>query len=410
MLVYVLNKHGRQLMPTTPVKARILLKNGKARVVKRTPFTIQLIYGSSGYTQPVSLGMDAGSENVGLSAVSSKKELFAAQAQLRTDIVRLLSEKRQYRRTRRNRLWYRKPRFLNRAKPAGWLAPIIQHKLDSHIKLIQKAKSILPITNINIEVGAFDIQKIKNPDISGTDYQNGDQKGFWNVREYVLYRDGHKCQHCGKANVPLEVHHIESRKTGGNRPDNLITLCDKCHSDYHKGKIKLNIKKQRGFRDAAFMSTVRWKLVNKIKELFGSITVNATYGYITKSNRIELGLPKSHINDAFCIAGGTNQTRLDKQYFIKFVRRTNRSKYKANLLKGGKRKVNTIKQAFGFHRFDKVLYKGIECFIHALRSSGFFDIRRLTGEKVGDSVKYTKLKLIETAKACLLYTSPSPRD
>ena len=256
----------------------------------------------------------------------------------------------------------------------------------------------MPITNINIESAAFDIQKINNPDISGVDYQNGMQKDFWNIREYVLYRDGHTCQSCnGKSKDKiLNVHHIASRQTGGDRPDNLLTLCETCHKAYHAGKIKLEIKKHKSFKAETIMSILRWKIVNKLRELGN--TVNITYGYITKSSRIALGLPKSHANDAFCIAGSNKQDKLNRSYFIKFVRKCNRSLFKANLLKGGKRKVNTIKQAFTFHRFDKVLYNKIECFIYGLRSSGYFDIRHLTGDKISASAKYTNLKLIETFK------------
>ncbi|RKX36606.1 MAG: HNH endonuclease, partial [Thermotogae bacterium] len=103
---------------------------------------------------------------------------------------------------------------------------------------IEQVKKILPVTKINIEVAAFDIQNIKNPDISGREYQNGEQTDFWNVREYVLYRDNHTCQVCkGKSkDTVLEVHHIVSRQVGGNRPDNLITLCKTCHQKYHLGK------------------------------------------------------------------------------------------------------------------------------------------------------------------------------
>ena len=399
MLVYVLGKNGKPLMPTSPAKARLLLKQGKAKAVKRTPFTIQLTYSSNSYKQEVVLGVDTGYKHVGLSAVSEKKELFSSESELRTDIVKLLSERRQYRRTKRNRLWHRKTRFLNRgSKKKGWLPPSVEHKIDSHIKLINTVKSILPVSQVNIEVAAFDIQKIKHPDIEGADYQNGEQKDFWNVREYVLYRDNHTCRHCGKSkDTILNVHHIESRKIGGNRPDNLITLCEKCHKDYHKGNIKkLSVKKNNGFKAETLMSIIRWKLVNKLREL-GNI-VNITYGYITKSARIALGLDKSHTNDAFVIAGGDKQTKTSGSYFIKFVRKCNRSLFKANLLKGGKRKVNTIKQAFGFHRFDKVLYGKIECFIHGLRSSGYFDIRHLTGEKINASVKHTNLRLVETFK------------
>ena len=324
--VYVVNKNGKPLMPTSPAKARRLLKAGKAKVVKRSPFTIQLIYGSSGYKQNVKLGVDTGYKHVGLSAVSDTKELFRSEVGLRTDIPKLLSEKRQYRRTRRNRLWYRKARFLNRikSKKAGWLAPSVQYRLDSHIKAIDFVKSILPISEITVEAAAFDIQKIKNPDISGIDYQNGEQAGFWNVREYVLYRDGHKCQACnGKSKDKiLNIHHIESRQTGGDRPDNLITLCETCHKAYHKGKIELKIKKHKAFKAETVMSTLRWKIVNKLREL-GNI-VNITYGYLTKSARIALKLDKSHANDAFCIAGGSGQERTDV-INGSYTRRNNRS-------------------------------------------------------------------------------------
>ena len=399
MLVYVLSKNGKPLMPTTPANARLLLKQGKAKAVQKTPFTIQLTFSSNSYKQEVVLGVDTGYKHVGLSAVSDNKELFSAESELRTDIVKLLSERRQYRRTKRNRLWHRKTRFLNRgSKKKGWLPPSVQHKLDSHIKLINFVKSILPVSQVNVEVAAFDIQKIKNTDIEGTDYQNGEQKGFWNIREYVLYRDNHTCQSCnGKSkDKVLNVHHIESRQTGGDRPDNLITLCETCHKDYHRGKIELPVKKNNGFKAESVMSIIRWKLATKLKDL-GNI-VNITYGYITKSARIALRLEKSHSNDAFCIAGGTTQSKLNRSYFIKFVRKCNRSLFKANLLKGGRRKVNTIKQAFGFHKFDKVLYGKIECFIYGLRSSGYFDIRHLTGEKINASVKHTNLRLVETFK------------
>ena len=411
MLVNVLNKHGKPLMPTNSAKARLMLKQGKAKVVKRTPFTIQLIYGSSGYVQPVVLGVDTGYKNIGLSAVSDNKELFSSEVKIRTDIVKLLSEKRQYRRTRRNKLWYRKERFLNRTKNKkdGWLAPSVEHRLNEHINAVNLIKSILPVSRINIEAAAFDIQKIKNPEISGAEYQNGEQTGFWNVREYVLYRDGHKCSHCGKSNTFLNVHHIESRQIGGtDRPDNLITLCEKCHKDYHAGRITLKIKRSKGFKAETVMSILRWKIVERLRELGN--TVNITYGYLTKSARIALKLDKFHANDAFCIAGGNGQEKTKNRYFVKLVRKCNRSLFKANLLKGGKRKVNTIKQAFGFRRWDKVLYGKIECFIYGLRSSGYFDIRYLTGEKINASVKYTNLRLIESFKTWGVSLLPALTD
>jgi hypothetical protein len=271
--------------------------------------------------------------------------------------------------------------------------------------LIDMVKKILPITKINIEVANFDIQKIKNPEIEGTDYQNGEQSGFWNVREYVLYRDGHTCQHCkGKSGDKiLEVHHINSRQTGGDRPDNLITLCGLCHEKVSQNKLQLKIKVSKGYKAESFMSMVRWRLVNIIREM--GYIVSHTYGYITKGNRIALGIIKCHANDAFVIAGGTkgiSQTRLNS-YLIQQVRKCNRKLYK------GIRshiKNTAPRLVFGFQRFDKVLWsikgmsskQGVECFIFGRRTSGYFDIRRLDSTKLSPSVKYTELQLLETFK------------
>ena len=177
-------------------------------------------------TQDITLGVDAGSKVIGLSATTKGKELYSSEIELRNDIVNLLSTRRQNRRTRRNRLRYRKPRFNNRVsrKKKGWLAPSIEHKIQTHIKVVGDVYKILPIDKIIVETASFDIQKIKNPDISSTEYQQGEQMGFWNVREYVLFRDNHTCQSCkGKSKDKiLNVHHIESRKTGGDSPSNLI--------------------------------------------------------------------------------------------------------------------------------------------------------------------------------------------
>jgi N6-L-threonylcarbamoyladenine synthase len=364
--VFVLNMRGKPLMPTTPGKARRLLKQKKAKVIRRTPFTIQLKYATGETKQPIVLGVDTGYKNVGLSAVSEGKELFSSEVEIRTDIVKLLSERRQYRRTRRNRLWYRKPRFLNRGnKKQGMLAPSVQNRIDSHIKLIGFVKSILPISQINIEVAAFDIQKINNPDIEGKEYQNGVQKDFWNVREYVLSRDGHTCQACkgkSKDNI-LNVHHIESHQTGGDRPDNLITLCQKCHKNYHKGKIELKVKKSKGFKTETIMSIVRWKIVNKLRELGN--TVNITYGYITKSARIDLKIEKSHWNDAFCIAGGNKQERVNI-WMAKQIRRNNRA-IQLNR-KGAKPSIRKVRH--NFQPMDLVRFVNSNYFVKGIQNLG----------------------------------------
>lgn len=270
MFVYVINKHGEPLMPCKSQRARKLLRSGKAYVVKHEPFTIQLKYGSSGYKQPVTLGIDTGSVHIGASASTKKQELYSSETVLRSgdgkaNIVRLLSKRRELRRSRRNRKTrYRKARFFNRVhrKQKGWLTPSIENKIQAHLKLVADVHKILPVTKIVAEVAQFDIQKIKNPGISGKEYQSGEQLGWANVREYVLFRDGHQCQCChGRSGDSiLNVHHIERRMTGGNAPNNLITLCETCHQSYHQGKIALPKSIHRGmrFRDAAFMGIMRW--------------------------------------------------------------------------------------------------------------------------------------------------------
>ena len=161
-----------------------------------------------------------------------------------------------YRRQRRSRLRYRKPRFNNRRRSEGWLAPSIQHKYDTHIRFIEKLKKILSITDITIEVASFDTHKLKNPNISGIDYQEGERQGFFNLREYILHRDGHKCQVCGVEDVPLEVHHVGYwKRDRSNRPANLMAVCTKCHllkNHQRNGKLWGLKPINKGFKEATF--------------------------------------------------------------------------------------------------------------------------------------------------------------
>ena len=406
MLVYVINRNGNPLMPCSPCRARKLLKQNKAEIIKREPFTIQLLHGSSCYKQDITLGVDAGSKHIGLSATTETKELYAADVELRTDIVELLSTRRQNRRTRRNRLRYRAPRFSNRvhSKNKGWLAPGIEHKIQCHFKAVEDVCKILPVTKIIVETAGFDIQKIKNPGIKGSEYQHGEQLDFWNVREYVLFRDGHQCRCCkGKSRDRiLNVHHIESRKTGGDAPGNLITLCETCHAGYHKGLIKLpaGIKRSMPFKDATFMGIMRWTFCNRLKEMYPDVSM--TYGYITKNTRITNGLPKEHYIDARCISGNPLAKPLGYYFYKKKVRCHNRQIHKANILKGGKKKLNQAPYLVkGFRLFDKVLYDNQECFIFGRRSTGYFDLRKLDGTRIHSSAGYKKLRLLETRKGYL---------
>lgn len=403
-MVYVLNMYDKPLMPCKEAKARKLLRDNLAIVIRREPFTIKLIFECENKTQDITLGIDAGSKFIGVSATTNTKELYSAEVELRNDIVDLLSTRRQNRRTRRNRLRYRKARFLNRVKSKnkGWLAPSIENKIQTHFKIVEKLHQILPITKIIIETASFDIQKINNQTIQGIEYQQGNQLDFWNIREYILFRDGHKCHgRKGCKGKILNVHHIETRKTGGNSPNNLITLCEDCHNDYHQGKLELNLKRGQSFKDATFMGIMRWSFYNRLKEKYNNVYM--TYGYITKNTRITNHLPKEHCIDALCITGNPTVERLNYHYYIRQVRKHNRQIHKANILKGGVKKLNQASYLVkGFRLFDKVKYKGVECFIFGRRSSGYFDLRKLDKTSIHKSASYKDLKLIQKRQGLII--------
>ena len=401
MLVYVLNKNGEPLMPCSPRKARILLKGGKAFVKKKEPFTIQLKHGSSGYKQNINLGVDAGSEHIGLSATTEKKVLFESDILLRNDITKLLEERKGFRKARRNRKTrYRKTRFLNRVKSKhkGWLAPSVEQKINCHITSIQKVCRLLPIKKIIVETAQFDIQKLQNPNIQGKEYQQGKLYGFANAREYVLNRDNYTCQHCkGKSkDFHLHIHHIIFRRNGGSDDvDNLITLCKTCHNSLHNGEFKIIKlgKAKQGLKHSTFMNTMRKTLLIRLKNIFQN--VEEIFGYITKELRFENDLSKEHYIDARCISGNPKAETDGTIYFQKKVRCHNRKLHKANILKGNKKKNNQAQfKVLGFRLFDKVKYLGKRYFVFGRRNSGFFDIRNIDfTEKIG-SIKYNLLKLI----------------
>lgn len=413
-MVYVLDINGQPLMPTTRHgKVRGLLNSHLAKVVKRCPFTIQLLYRSTKETQPVSLGVDAGSKHIGLAATTEKKAVYQEELAPRNDVVKLLSVRRALRCSRRNRKTrYRKSRFNNRvhSKHKGWLAPSVEVKIQEHITAIKRICQILPISEIHVETAEFDLQRLKameegSPLPVGTDYQLGEQYDFYNTRQYVLHRDRYTCQCCGAHdnNVRLHVHHIESRQTGGNAPNDLITLCEHCHKALHEGKLELSKGKKRGksYRDAAFMGVMRKTLLERLKKEV-DVPVTETYGYITKYWREKAGLEKSHINDAICISKHPYAKPLDTYYLTKAVRHHNRQIHKAKISKGGIRKRNQASYLVkGFRLFDKVLYQGKECFIFGRRVSGRMDVRLLDGTRINASVGYKNLKLLELRKAYL---------
>jgi hypothetical protein len=431
IMVYVISINNEPLMPTNNSKARILLKNKKAKVKTTKPFTIQLLYVTTTYTQPITLGIDSGYQNIGFSAVTDKKELISGTVNLLENVSKRLVERAIYRDLRRKSLRYREPRFDNRKIDKGWLAPSIVHKLDSHIRFVEKLKKILPITKVILEVANFDIQKINNPDISGKEYQEGNLYGYQNTRSYVFFRDDYKCQNPNCKNTDkqpiLQEHHIVFKENGGtDKPDNLITLCTQCHTpeNHKKGKFlylwQTTKPKLQQYKAETYMSIVRWRMIN-------ALVCPRTYGYITKSKRIELGLEKTHYNDAFIIANGNLQERIEPITY-KQVRRNNREletfvdakyidirtgeKVPANELNNGRRTRNKNKNGenlrkyrgekvskgqrrirtkrYPYQRNDLVRYKGK---IYTVKANmGNLNIVELFGKK------YPKVKFISLYK------------
>ena len=312
-MVFVIASSGTRLMPTSRCRARKLLKAGKATIYKYRPFTIQLTRDTSHEVQPIELCMDTGSEHIGASIKSEKHEYVHAQYDnLKDEKLRHESQK-MYRRDRRNRKRYRKARFDNRKKPEGWLAPTNKHKIENHISIISKYVDVCPITGIYLEVGQFDPALLQAMEGGGTlqgeDYQKGARFGMTNLREAVFVRDKYTCQICGKTvkdGIILHAHHIVYRSNGGtNRLNNLLTVCDRCHTskNHAPGGKLYGLKPKTGtYRDATFMNVMRWRLVNTVREMYPDINIHHTYGSFTKASRRELGqLPKSHANDAYAM-------------------------------------------------------------------------------------------------------------
>ena len=407
-MVYVLNNDGSPLMPCTEAKARHLIEGGKAKVVRRTPFIIRLTFLVEGEvnTESVTLGVDAGSSVIGVSATTEGRVLFEAEVEIRQDVPQNMEERRSKRSGRRSRKTrYREARFDNRRRPKGWLTPTMETKVRTHENVIDKVCSILPVSRIVIESASFDIQKIRNPGIEGEEYQHGEQLGYENVKAYVKARDGFRCRSCGSRDH-LEVHHIRQRKDGGSdSPDNLITLCHGCHRAWHEGKKdRVTLSSDPGFKAATQMSTMRWILLDRVRKAHPDIPVEHTYGYITNHVRISHGLEKRHFIDARVISGNATARSDGVLWHVVARRSHNRKIHKDTILKKGVRKANqATRKVAGFGLNDKVMYAGQLCYIHGRRSSGYFDIRRLDGTRVHAGIHYRHLTLVERANTNLIY-------
>lgn len=425
MVVYVLNKHDKALMPCSPRTARLLIKKNKAIVVNKRPFTIKLLYGSSGYTQEMCLGVDTGEQHIGIGITQGNKTLMKTDIELRKSMEKkvLLNTRQEYRRGRRYRkVRYRRSKFKHKtgrrymynpkknkmmwvkinttfatSRPEGWLPPSIQSKVDHHIQWINKFLAVLPDnTKLTIEVAKFDIQHMQNPEIRGELYQLGRMYGYENVKSYVLAKFNYKCPICGhkfdKDHKP-RMHHLTMRKYGAtDNPDEFAPVCEKCHTgeNHLDGAVLDKLRratKRKEYREPTFMNILRVRLF----KAFPNATF--TYGNITSADRQFLGLPKTHENDAVAIAmhdcitnGLVSKTTLidtDEVVYVKQVRKKKRSLHESNPRKGrkepnrlAKRNDKNTKQVKSkgktYHLYDKVKVDGQTGFITGFSGSSAY--------------------------------------
>jgi len=355
--VSVINMRNEPLMPTTPRKARILVKRGEASVQNRTPFVIKLKYVTGESKQPLTLGIDSGYKYVGLSIISSTEEVFSGTLTLLERISSRISSKRMYRRLRRSRLWYRESRYNNRKNMKGKFAPSIQHKYETYLKIVKLLKSYFPIVNINIEISSFDINKLKNLKIKNIKYKQGYLEKGYLIRNYLLEKFNRRCVYCNKPSKTLEVEHIIPKSRGGtNSLDNLAIACTKCNrlkgskTAEEFGFKSIQEQASTFYKSEAFFNNVKKLLMRELK-------AKETFGYITKYMRIKYNIQKSHINDAFIIAGGLNQKRC-MSYNIKQTRRNNRK------LQMSRRGLGILvrKKRYKFQKDNLVLYNNKEVY------------------------------------------------
>ena len=375
MLVYLISKDGQPLMPISRCgKVRRLLKSKRAKVIKRCPFTIKLLFEpKNDFVEECYCGVDTGSKHVGIAVVSNDRVLYQSQIELRDDIKRKMERRRMFRRNRRSRKTrYRKCRFLNRRNSIrkDRLPPSVKHKIQAHIDEIEFCKKILPISGLILEVSQFDTALMKNPSLINEKvrhwgYQQGFNYGYSSRRSAVLCRDNYTCQCCGKKNCRLEVHHIKFKSNGGtDDEENLITLCEDCHKKVHRGEIVLEKKpKKVNLKHATHMSIIRSRLLKAYPNAI------ETFGFVTSENRNHLSLPKDHYIDACVIAsGGLEFKELDVVY------KKRRVSIQDRVLTDGirdEKKLPTGK-VHGFKRYDKVEYLGEICFVKGRRTNGGF--------------------------------------
>lgn len=406
MVVYVISKNGQPLMPIHRCgKVRRLLNSNKARVVHRTPFTIQLSIETKNNVSDLYLGVDTGSSKVGCAVVDNNQVVYyLSEVTIRNDISTKMERRRVYRRARRTRkLRYRKPRFSNRGNSTkkDRFSPTMISKINSHKREIKFIKSILPIEHLILETGKFDMTLL---DHEGEvfnrhwGYQKGPAYGYKNNHEAVLNRDNYTCQCCKTKKGTMHVHHIIYRSNGGSdRMENLITICEDCHKKLHDGELKdfeskLSGNRKGQLKHATQMNSIRVQLLKEYPEVI------ETFGYITKANRELSILPKEHYADAITIASGCiSEPSIDcdlckKQHIAK-------GQYQLYQGQNSDKKL-PVGKIQGFLNKDIIKYRRKLYLIKGLMSTGYCKLSDIDGiEQKFENPKTVKLNSIKRFSA-----------
>ncbi|MEG3924973.1 RNA-guided endonuclease IscB [Microcoleus sp. T3_D1] len=406
--IFVRDTKGRPLSPCQPGVGRSLLNAGKASVFRRFPFTIILNKEVDASPKPLELKLDPGSKTTGIALKQSDKIIFGAELQHRgQQIKEALLSRRQLRQGRRNRKTrYRQARFLNRTRPDGWLAPSLQHRVETTLTWVRKLIRFAPIASIVQELVRFDLQLMQNPEISGVMYPQGELHGY-EVREYLLAKWNRQCAYCSVENVPFEIEHIQAKSRGGSdRVSNLTLACHDCNQKKGNQDVRaflatkpdvLNrILKQAKLplKDAAAVNSTRWGLFNALKET--GLPVTTGTGGQTKFNRNRLGLPKSHWLDAACVANfDTLEVLTSKPLLITAKGHGTRQMCGTNRYGFPTRHKSRVQIHKGFQTGDIVSAtvtagKKIGCYVGRVlcRASGSFDIATKSERVAGIGYKY----------------------
>jgi RRXRR protein len=416
--VFVLDRSGRPLMPCTHKRARLLLGRGRARVHRLTPFVIRLVdrHAASCEFQPVRIKLDPGSRTTGIALVRESAGDGVAVPGLfdlvhrGRQISEALAARRAMRRRRRGTLRYRAPRFLNRTKPCGWLAPGLQHRVDTTMAWVQRIRRWAPVAAISTELVRFDMQAMENPEISGVEYQQGTVAGY-EVREYLLAKWNRTCIYCDGTNLPLQIEHLSSRARGGtHRVGNPGIACADCNQDKGALDVREYVRDPkrlaripgtagRPLRDAAAVNSTRWALFNALKAT--GLPVETGTGGRTKWNRVQRGFPKTHALDAACV--GAPGAVSDWRKPTLTIRATGRGSYqRTRLTKHGfpRGYLMRNRQVNGFQTGDLVMAtvaSGKKAGIHvgrvAVRATGRFNIQ--TGSSVVQGVSHRHCRVLQ---------------